>query len=144
MGWDKKPELLFDMARNLDELSAAIADAAPVKTGRLRKELRKWGNYKASRASNQYVKNKFIGWRLTVPLPYARLRDQGGRIPDRQAKPGKLMRWHNSGGRYPGTWYRARAKGYDVAGTQYVRQGFEVWANARGHEWENRIKWRGK
>jgi hypothetical protein len=138
IGWDKQPRLLFDMSRNLDEISAAFANYAPRKTGKLQTELRKWKNYKAIRWGNKTAKGMFGGWKVTIPLPYAAIQDQGGEVPTRYPRNAQAMRWR-SGGK---TIFAKKARGFTLPGYDYLNKGFRSWAEGRGHDWRGMVKWR--
>lgn len=83
------------------------------KSGRLRTELGKIANYKT------LYRGKRV--KIMIPLPYAAIRDQGGRIPDRRPKTAGAM--HFSA--YGKEWFLKFARGYQVVGKQYIAKGFQ-------------------
>lgn|GEM_PF-2295919 len=67
------------------------------------------------------VKDRLV---LTVrAVPYARIQDQGGRVPARSAKPPRrVMRFKARDGRI---LYRRRVKGFTMKPKHWVRKGFD-------------------
>lgn len=90
------------------------------KTGKLSAEVSKWANYKKFKRGNQ------VGISVDIPLPYAAIREFGGRIPDRVPRKGRFMKFEG-GPNYPGTWFLKKARGYTVGGWEYVSKGFRRW-----------------
>jgi hypothetical protein len=127
-GWSQPPELRYEMS--LPELASQIQRELLKHTaskGRLYRALGTLSHYKLSQRP--------IGVRIRIDgVPYARIRDKGGRIPDRKARKGKYMKFQGNA-QYPGLWYLQEAKGYQIPAWDFTQRGFEKWAkltNGRG------------
>lgn len=112
-GWDQKLEI--DVRFNMNLLTGAMQsgyDASGIgrKTGKLRAELGKLGNYKLMKRDV----------RITIPLPYARIRDTGGRLPARFASPGGYMHYFA----YGKEWFMKRVgPSKQMPGAHYIEAG---------------------
>lgn len=123
-GWDGPLEI--DVRFNLPELASSMQagyddSGMGRKTGRLRRALGTLGNYKSELGGKRV--------RLNINLPYAALRDEGGRIPDRYPRNAKAMKWTTANGT---VIFRKFARGYDVQGKRYIEHGFRAFAEKYG------------
>lgn len=114
---------------NLRRLGQYMAQVAPVKTGKLRDALRNPRTYQYNKR-NKTIRIEVLG------VPYAKIQDQGGRIPARRPVRARAMRW------YEGTTaiFAKRAKGYYLQGQGYIRNGFDLWLSAQPRD-NIRIYW---
>ena len=119
-GWNRP--LRVEVAVRLPELASAMQagyDQSGLgrKSGKLRAFLGKPGTYKVQRSASK-TKARIV---MTIPLPYAKILDEGGRIPDRRPVRAKRMVFNA----YGATWFLRFAKGYDVRARHYIRSGLD-------------------
>lgn len=127
-GQGRPADLTLDYEPNLRRLGFYMAQVAPVKSGRLREELRDPRSY-------QYNKRtKAI--RMLVDLPYAQIQDTGGRIPARVPVRARVMRFWIGNMKV----FSKYAKGYYLQGSGYVQNGFDLWMSARADD-NIRVYW---
>lgn len=117
-GWDRP--LRHEIAVRLPELASAMQrgyDASGLgrKSGKLRAALGTIANYKVTRSASKTVARIV----LTIRLVYARILDQGGRIPDRYPRVAKAMHYFA----YGKEWFMRKVKGYDVRARDYTGAG---------------------
>jgi len=131
----------------LDRLRSSIKAAAPRgkprPTGyRVGKKFYKYtkaytpGSLKASFDNAATVQMSANGKSIIVrnDLPYARIIDKGGRIPERHAKPGKFMMFPGGG-----NFFHKKARGFRIKGQHYVRDGLAAWSRRWGYN--AKVRW---
>jgi len=118
-GWNKS--LVHRWNFSLNELVSELKKpptpiGAGDNGGRLRKAFRLSRNDGISTIKDSA--GKAIGIRIINKEPYARIRDIGGRIPDRRPIRARVMRWVGAGGEFV---FRKFARGYNIPPLNYVQ-----------------------
>lgn len=135
-GWNRPLDIEMNVRK--PELASAFQtgydrSGLKRKSGRLRAELGKIANYTIRKIRNGVM------ILLRIALPYAELRDQGGRIPDRRPKTARVMSYFA----YGQQWFMKFVKGYDVQPANYVEGGVEAFADRYAIEGGITVKWKG-
>lgn len=100
---------------NLESLISAIKDSVPVRQGTLRQSLR-LVNVRGT------IKTEL---RITVSaVPYARISDLGGQIPEREARRAKAMRF--IGARDGAVLFARKVAGFNYPASHYLARAFEL------------------
>lgn len=118
------PELASAMQAGYDESGIGK------RSGKLRAALGTLANYRAGAKAVT----------ITLGLPYARIQDIGGQIPERFPRRAKAMRWIDSSGEMI---FAKRARGFKLPGFQYASvHGVNQIKARMGNLFE--VKWKGK
>lgn len=132
-GWSQP--LAIDIRFNMNLLTGAMQagyDASGIgkRSGKLRAALGSLANYKLMKRDV----------RITVNLPYARIQDTGGRIPERRPRRAKAMRWIDSTGEMI---FAKRARGFTLPGYRYIEAGGrEIMNRLNGGRGAIQIRWK--
>lgn len=127
-GWDQKLEI--DVRFNMNLLTGAMQtglDKSGIgrKTGRLRAELGKLGNFKLMKRDV----------RITIPLPYARIQDTGGMIPARTGNMHYFAYGHE--------WFIKSVRGFRLKGFKYIEAGArEIMARFNSNKGALQVRWK--
>lgn len=137
-GWNKPLDI--DLRMHLPEIAGALLegyDASGIgkRSGELRRALSlPSGNYRATRTK----RGDIVRWSTT--LPYARIQDIGGNVPERRPRRAKAMRWADSSGELI---FAKRTRGFHLPGFGFLsRHG--VAAIDRRLSTITDVKWGGK
>jgi len=155
-GWDGPVEIVLpgtgpDWMHDPIDLCALIQDSMP--------SYYKTGGKSRAKGSPRHLRTAFslrhanvkrlpkprAGFSMEIMSSYAAIRNYGGNIPERHAKPGHPMsfmgterepwRFGRPATRHHGIGrvYTMTAKGYPITGLHFIEKGFTRWIKARGH-----------
>ena len=153
IGWDGPVEIVLpgqgpDWMHDAKTLCALIQDSMPphYKTGGKTREKGSPRHLRTAfslvHANVKRLPKPRAGFSMRIESPYAAIRNYGGTIPERFAKPGGVMVFQGIAGvrsmgmtafHGKGKVFTTKAKGFSITGLHFIEKGFERWIKARGH-----------